>query len=56
MHTIIQSRQRLLDKLKQSQESGDLDTAALLEYGIAEFDGVLALLSSMTKRGNACLH
>ncbi len=56
MHTILHTRERLLDKLKQSQEAGDLDGAALLEYGIAEFDGVLALLSSLTKRGHASLH
>ena len=56
MQQILQSRERLLDKLRQIQEAGDLDTAAVLEYGIAEFDGVIALLTSMTRRGHATLH
>jgi hypothetical protein len=28
----------------------------LLEYGIGEFDGVIALLTSLTTRGQALLH
>jgi hypothetical protein len=53
---ILQTRERLLDKLQQSREVGDLDTAALLEYGIAEFDGVIALLASMTEHGQSTVH
>jgi hypothetical protein len=56
MQQILQTRQRLLDKLRQSEERGDLDTAALLEYGIAEFDGVIALLTSITRRAQPVLH
>jgi hypothetical protein len=56
MQTIFQTRERLLDRLKQIQEAGDLDTAAMLEYGISEFDGVIALLASLTRRGPMLLH
>jgi hypothetical protein len=56
MKKILQTRERLLDQLKQSQEVGDVDTAAVLEYGIAEFDGVIALLSSLAKRTQLVAH
>jgi hypothetical protein len=56
MQKILQTRERLLDKLRQTQEAGDLDTAAVLEYGIAEFEGVIALLTSMTRRRPSLLH
>lgn len=56
MQELLTTRDRLVGKLKVSEQSGDLDVAALLEYGLAEFDGVIALLMSMTERGNAVLH
>jgi hypothetical protein len=56
MQEIITTRERLLGKLRVSEQAGDADVAALLEYGIAEFDGVIALLTGMTERGNAVLH
>jgi hypothetical protein len=56
MTKILQTRERLLDKLQQSQEVGDVDTAALLEYGIAEFDGVIALLASMANHNQTLVH
>ncbi len=56
MPTILQTRERLLARLRHSESVGDLDTAALLEYGIAEFDGVLALLTSMSEPTRATMH
>jgi hypothetical protein len=56
MQELLTTRDRLIGKLRVSEQSGDLDVAALLEYGLAEFDGVIALLMSMTERGNAVLH
>jgi hypothetical protein len=56
MQELITTRERLLGKLRVLEQAGDADVAALLEYGIAEFDGVIALLTGMTERGNAVLH
>jgi hypothetical protein len=56
MQELITTRDRLLGKLKASEQAGDFDVAAVLEFGLAEFDGVIALLMGMTERGTATLH
>jgi hypothetical protein len=56
MQELIRTRERLFGKQRALEQAGDVDVAALLEYGIAEFDGVIALLTGMTERGNAVLH
>jgi hypothetical protein len=56
MHTILQTRERLLDRLSRYRQAGELDAAAVLEFGIAEFDGVIALLTHMTERARATMH
>ena len=52
MQKLVQTRDRLLDRLRRMEEAGDLDRAAVLEYGIDEFDGVIALLTTMTHAGS----
>lgn len=52
MQKLVQTRDRLLDRLRRMEEAGDLDRAAVLEYGIDEFDGVIALLTTMSHAGS----
>jgi hypothetical protein len=50
LQELLARRERLLERLKLSTEAGDLEAVATLEYAIAECDGVIALITSISAR------
>ena len=40
----------LVERLKQSVQAGDLETAAILEFGIQECDGLIELVTEVSGR------
>jgi hypothetical protein len=47
---MLEKRERLVEQLRRSEEAGDDQAAALLEYGIAECDGLIALITDTLDR------
>jgi hypothetical protein len=50
LQEMLEKRERLVEQLRRSEEAGDDQAAALLEYGIAECDGVIALITDTIDR------
>ena len=50
LQELLERRERLLEQLTRAENVGDLDTAALLEFGITECDGLIALLTGNEPR------
>jgi hypothetical protein len=50
LQELLDTRERLLQRLKDAEEVGDLEKAAVLEFRIEECEGLIALLTAHEPR------